>query len=709
MLSWKWRAWTLLTFLLFSSVDSKCCNKKVVPGLSGKAGTYILVSNSDSVPDFCLGGCVYTKEDDPLPGSNYCFKDGDMSTTCSGGGCGTGEGGIEGWIEKYFKKECSAQINSVISVQAYKSYGTSKCGSSQSYGALSNLSFTLFYNSSCDGIPSQTGVTNDYSNRFIFLVRVQNSNPWSILVSKDGFKSKCKNIGIPIPFQNNYESIYIDEEQTESIFILYGSLNFTFDINNDLLSDVFVLDNPQTCYNYTFFPFRNSFGKSKLQNGEQKNKKTEYMDYDFFMKNPETMFRQGSGSGYPGSGSNYQCYPTCIHASWNTDPSKTPCQCKGTIGGGINFTDITLPNLQNTAGKASMEGSIYWYDDGNPLSTTPRFYLAFAEFDRRNNTSIRVCESNLTLSLHSKFVPTILVKTVPCFDAQIPPTTPNPTFPTYPYPGGSGFPTFSPLAGTFPPGSGSSGASGAGSSAASDSGVWPTSYPQWLSTTNSEELFSEVDGVLIWGNGDRYWIFGCSYNNLFISLKMDFFTAKDPKDTPLFCGCLLSTLQSGNTEASKEQVKECYVKALDLGPSTGTLWARNGLGNKGKRTLNTNLNKKSKNIVKRLKKKIRKLKGLNGKPKKENSMKNFIQKMQKKRIQHLTGRLKREVNYGEMDDESEFAENIFNEEEFTDDEMEMNFENDFDKYDHEEDYNMGDDANYDDYGDNNDYSLSSDW
>ena len=191
---------------------------------------------------------------------------------------------------------------------------------------------------------------------------------------------------------------------------------------------------------------------------------------------------------------------------------------------------------------------------------------------------------------------------------------------------------------------------------------------------------------------------------------MDFFTAKDPKETPVFCGCLLSTMQSGNTEASTEQVKECYVKALDLGPSPG---GRNGLGNKGKRTLHTNLNNKPQNIVKRLKKKIRKLKGLNGKPKKENSMKNlerFVQKMQKKRIQHLTGRLKREVNYGEMDDESGFAENIFNEEEFTDDEMEMNFENYFDKYDHEEeDYNLGDDANYDDYDDDNDYSLFSDW
>ena len=97
---------------------------------------------------------------------------------------------------------------------------------------------------------------------------------------------------MPIPFQNSYYSIPIEEEQTESNFISHGSLNFTYDINNELLSDVFVQGNPQTCKNYTFSPFRNLFGKSKLQNGEQKNKSTDYMDYDFFMKNPETKSHQ---------------------------------------------------------------------------------------------------------------------------------------------------------------------------------------------------------------------------------------------------------------------------------------------------------------------------------------------------------------------------------------------------------------------------------
>ena len=52
----------------------------------------------------------------------------------------------------------------------------------------------------------------------------------------------------------------------------------------------------------------------------------------------------------------------------------------------------------------------------------------------------------------------------------------------------------------------------------------------------------------------------------FITLNLDFFTSKDPKDTPELCGCLLSTIQNENTEADKKQVKDCYVKALAGGP-----------------------------------------------------------------------------------------------------------------------------------------------
>ena len=55
---------------------------QTVPGLSSKAGTYLLVSNTEPVPDFCLGGCVYTKVDDSVPSTNYCFQDGEGNATC---------------------------------------------------------------------------------------------------------------------------------------------------------------------------------------------------------------------------------------------------------------------------------------------------------------------------------------------------------------------------------------------------------------------------------------------------------------------------------------------------------------------------------------------------------------------------------------------------------------------------------------------------
>ena len=41
------------------------------------------MSTSDNLPDFCLGGCVYTKEGDPSqPVTNYCFQEGEGDTTC---------------------------------------------------------------------------------------------------------------------------------------------------------------------------------------------------------------------------------------------------------------------------------------------------------------------------------------------------------------------------------------------------------------------------------------------------------------------------------------------------------------------------------------------------------------------------------------------------------------------------------------------------
>ena len=108
---------------------------------------------------------------------------------------------------------------------------------------------------------------------------------------------------------------------------------------------------------------------------------------------------------------------------------------------------------------------------------------------------MRVCDSKLAVSIDSK-----PLKTVPCFDPQIPPTAPVPTFPTFPGQSGITPPGFAPGI-MFTPDSplGSGSGSGSGSSL-----PWPTSYPQWLTTADQEDMFSEVDGVLVFGKSDRF-------------------------------------------------------------------------------------------------------------------------------------------------------------------------------------------------------------
>ena len=56
---------------------------------------------------------------------------------------------------------------------------------------------------------------------------------------------------------------------------------------------------------------------------------------------------------------------------------------------GLNFSDITLPDQQTPAGQASMTGSLFWYNDTSILPGwyPSKFYLAFAEFDRRYSFS----------------------------------------------------------------------------------------------------------------------------------------------------------------------------------------------------------------------------------------------------------------------------------------------------------------------------------
>ena len=54
-------------------------------------------------------------------------------------------------------------------------------------------------------------------------------------------------------------------------------------------------------------------------------------------------------------------------------------------------------------------------------------------------------------------------------------------------------------------GSGYGSGNGDGSGYGSESSLpWPTTYPQWLTITNHEDMFTEVDGdVLVYGKSDR--------------------------------------------------------------------------------------------------------------------------------------------------------------------------------------------------------------
>ena len=236
-------------------------------------------------------------------------------------------------------------VNTVLRVNVWRQGPSVSCGSSTNY-LVYNVDLALFDNPTCDGSPSQNG-TIPNTNFGIFLFKIQNIKPWSILVSKTGFKTKCiaMSIGFPLPFSYNHLYVGIEEDENESIIMSTVTLNYTFDINNELQSDVFVQGNPASCQNFTFpFRFTNPFGKSKIENEKFKQTSrnikhskppSQNDDYDFFARNPE-QFRQGSGSGSgnPGGGSNFKCSPTCAYASENTDPSKIPCNCRGVIGGG---------------------------------------------------------------------------------------------------------------------------------------------------------------------------------------------------------------------------------------------------------------------------------------------------------------------------------------------------------------------------------------
>ena len=93
----------------------------------------------------------------------------------------------------------------------------------------------------------QEGMAKTWSA--LFLTRVQHTKQWSVLAKKEGYKGYCRNIGIMIPFRENYGYAYLVEYVENTEIIPRATLNFTFEIGNELLSDVFIQGNPYYCRN----------------------------------------------------------------------------------------------------------------------------------------------------------------------------------------------------------------------------------------------------------------------------------------------------------------------------------------------------------------------------------------------------------------------------------------------------------------------------
>jgi len=720
----------LVGLLSLGFISARCCEKKTVPGVSTKAGTYVLVSNTDPVPDFCLGGCVYTKEDDPRPGTNYCFQDGEGNVTCSGTSCGAGGGGgVEGWIEKYFEKECSIHINSVLQVYVYKDWQFQRQCGPGSWNVF-DVTLEVFDNPRCEGKPQHETQTGNKTVSY-FLTKVKNTEGWSVQASKDGYETQCKTIGIMIPFQANYQTVSMKEVKIETERVTTASVDFSFDFTTELLPDVFIQSTPSYCTNNTYGPVRSATkSKQKSQqpwkkksNSRKKPKKNP--DYDFFPKNPAKAQSKswGSGSGGGGcygvggsyGGCNWKCNPTCVYSSWSTDPDVFPCECKGVVGGGLNYSRLDLPSQAAPTGQASAQGSIAWYEEDSipPHYYPHKYFLAYAEFTRRNNSDVRVCDSKLVINWSSSNTTEMVSKEVPCFSMPVPPTTMLPTYPTTQ--GGNteqGPTTNSPQSGS---GSSTSGppVQGYGSmlpidSFPSDYGSgsflpWPTSYPQWLTTVNHQDMFTEAEGVLIYGGGDRYWLVGCMAEypqHRFVTFTVDFFTVKDPYTTPEFCGCIVNTLEDKPPMASKDLVQDCYVKAITAGPAPRT--ARTAKRHTIPMRIAKHLTKKEKKKLKKqgikISNNLKKRRSHKKDTRKRKALKNLRKRLRKikKKSAPFPGRSKRDISYEELFDETDMIEeevalNAEVDDVFDDNgDYEENIENDY-EYDYEDDYNLSSD------------------
>jgi len=476
----------LILELISTTVEAGCCQTKEVKGQGGKSGFYSLVKESDDVPEFCIGGCVYTKEDDEKEGVYYCFKTGDMDTTCSqsSGECSQ----VEGWIEKYFEKECKSSINTVLDVGVQKDL-LHECKSNACNIPIVNTTVKLFKGRrDCIGEPvmvrySQDPVGTCKPSTAEFYLSINDQDSWSIAVEKEGFISRCVMLIKPKVFTTNAVEIEMDHVELMKFPTLF--LNVEFDATALLLPDLKVISTPMSnCRNGTVEP-----------------------------------------------GSEQWCNPSCGAVSWVVEEPDFNCDCRGLLGGGMNFTEMSYPDEDNEFGKASMKGRIFWYnEEEEPKDLNKnKAFIVYGFFNQRDSTE-SVCQSNLTFNINYPENSTGgIMKSVPC----IPPQT-------------------------------------------NDS---PLNKPNNSTEDEYMAMFNTVGEYLVFGSGDRFWLAGCMLDaNLdnFMSFP-NFFSSVDPKYTTPLCGCLFSMFGIGdqmNLPESKEftvdQVKACYVEALISGPGDHT-------------------------------------------------------------------------------------------------------------------------------------------
>lgn len=198
----------------------------------------------------------------------------------------------------------------------------------------------------------------------------------------------------------------------------------------------------------------------------------------------------------------------------------------------------------------------------------------------------------------------------------------------------------------------------------------------------------------------------------FLTFAVDFFTYKDPRETPEFCGCLLSTVVGGgNAEVSKEQVKECYVKAVTGGPSqrTAQTWNRSKMTKKKQKQLQKKYERRLENKDKRVLKRMNKIanRGKTGfKGNAKENLKKFVKKMKQKQNPLSPGRSRRDTSDQDMIDDDE-EQNDPQDVDFVDfDNQEYeDYSDEYEDYldEYEEDYEEIEDDEF------TDYDTSSGW